>query len=220
MTTSFRDATVALIGVPVRVQTYKNLLYLSLTFPLSLLYFFGLTLGFTVGVSLALILIGLPILLGTLSGATVFASVEAELANRLLGTDIPTRKPDISGDIVESLKTLLADSRTWLDVVYLLFKSGFGIVSLVALVVLPTTAGSLLVTPLTYSSSYNIGFQFDTLSIGPFEGRQLVADTFNEAVLITVLGLVMLFISLHLLNALARISGIVTEALLTPSETN
>lgn len=214
MTTSLRDATTTFVGVPARAQTYRNLLYLGLAFPFGVAYAVGLTLGFSLGVGLAITLLGVPILLATLAGATVFANVEAELANRLLGTDVPTRSPDTSGGVVAATKRLVTDAQTWLDVGYLVSKFGFGIVSFTAVVALAATSASLLFAPLTYSSSYYVGPHFGTLSLGPFEAGRLAVNTFGEAVGVAVVGLAVGLASLHLLNALAETFGVVTEVLL------
>lgn len=218
MTTPLRDAAVAFVGVPARPQTYRNLAYLALAFPLGVAYFVALTTGFSLGVGLAVTLAGVPILLATLAGATLLARVEAELANRLLGTRITARSPDASGGVLRAVKRLVTDVQTWLDVAYLLVKFVLGVVSFTALVGLLSTAGSLLVAPLTYSSAYHVAPEFRPVSVGPFDAGRLVVDTFGEAVGVALAGLVLALVSLHLLNALARLSGVVTEALLDDSE--
>lgn len=218
MTTPFRDAATAFVGVPARAQTYRNLAYLALAFPLGLAYFVALTTGFSLGIGLAITLFGVPILVATLAAATVFARAEAELANRLLGTDVMPRSLDTSGGIVAATKRLVADAGTWLGVAYLLGKFVFGVVSFAALVSTFSLAGSLLVAPLTYSSSYYVGPHLGTLSVGPFESGRLVVDAFGEALVVAGVGVVVGLVGLHLLNGLARVAGTVTEALLDDAD--
>ncbi|WP_157971657.1 sensor domain-containing protein [Halorussus litoreus] len=218
MTTSIRDAATTFVGVPARTQTYRNLVYLAVAFPLGLAYFVGLTFGFSLGAGLAITVVGVPMLLATLAGSTLLTRVEAELANRLLGTSIHTRLPDASGGILDAVKRLVTDANTWIGVAYLFGKFVFGLVSFTALVSLLSAAGSMLVAPLTYSSAYYVGPHFGTLSVGPFESGRLVVNTFGRAVGVAVVGLVLALGSLHLLNALARVAGTVTEALLDVSE--
>jgi len=214
VTTSIRDAATTFVGVPARTQTYRNLLYLGLAFPLGLAYFVGLTFGFSLGVGLALTLVGVPILVATLAGSTLLARFEAELANRLLGTDVRTEVPDASGGVLAAAKRLVTDVGTWLDVGYLFAKFALGLVSFTALVSLLSVSGSLLVAPLTYSSHYYVGLHAGTLSVGPFESGRMVVDTFGEAVVVSVAGAVLGLVSLHLLNGLARLAAGVTEAVL------
>ncbi|WP_244605194.1 sensor domain-containing protein [Halorussus halobius] len=213
-TTPFRDAAAAVVGVPARTQTYRNLLYLLLSFPLGLAYFVALSVGFSAGVGLALTVLGVPLVLATLAGATVLARVEAELANRLLGTEIPTEMTFGSGGVVDAVKRLVTDPGTWLDVVYLGVKFVLGVVSFTALVSLLSASVSLLAAPLTYSSAYTVGLHVGTVSVGPFESGRLVVDTFPEAVGAAVAGLALALASLHALNALARVSAKIAETLL------
>jgi hypothetical protein len=218
VTTTLRDAAASFVGVPARAQTYRNLLYLALAVPLGLAYFVVLSVGLSLGVGLAVTLLGVPILLATLAGATLLTRFEAELANRLLGTDVRTRLPDTSGGLLDATKRLVTDAQTWLDVGYLFAKFVFGVASFTALVSLLSASGSLLVAPLTYSSAYYVGPHLGGLSAGPFESGRLVVDTFGEAVGVAAVGIVLTLVSLHLLNALARISGTVTEALLDAAD--
>jgi hypothetical protein len=212
--TTVRDAATTLVGVPVRAQTYRNLVYLALAFPLGLAYFVGLTVGLSLGVSLAVTWFGIPILLATLAGATLLARFEAELSNRLLGTDIRTHSPDTSGGVLAATKRLVTDTRTWLDAAFLVVKFGLGVGSFAALVTLGSLVGSLLAAPLTYSSNFYVGLRIWTLTVGPLESGRLVVDTLGEAVGVALLGVVVAVASLHVLNAIARLSGTITEALL------
>ena len=76
------------VGVVAEPQTYKNLLYLGLAFPLGMVYYVVLMAGFALGIGLSVLVVGLGILLGTVIGLRYIASVERRLANALLGTAI------------------------------------------------------------------------------------------------------------------------------------
>ncbi|UPV74888.1 sensor domain-containing protein [Halorussus limi] len=217
MTTTIRDAAGALVGVAARPQTYRNLLYLGLAFPLGLTYFVFLSVGLSLGVGLAVTVVGIPILLATLAGATLLATFEAGRANRLLGTDVRTHSLDTSGGVVAAAKRLVTDARTWLDVGYLIVKLGLGTASFAALATLLSLAVGLLAAPLTYSSRYYVGLRLGT-AVGPFESVRFAVDTFGEAVVAAAVGLVIALASLHALNGLARLSGTITEALLDRSD--
>lgn len=218
MTTSLGDAATAFVGVTTRTQTYRNLLYLLLAFPLGVAYFVVLTTGLSVGVGLAITVFGAPILLATLGAAYLLTNVEAALTNRLLGTDVPRASLDTDDGLLAAAKRLVTAPRTWLGVLYLFGKSVFGLVAFVALTTLLSVSVSMLAAPLTYSTAYRIGLRFGTTSFGPFESGALVVNTFPQAVGVAVAGLVVGVVSLHLLNGLARVSGAVTESLFTPSE--
>ena len=140
------------VEVPFRLQTYRNLLYLTLAFPLGLLYFIFLAVGLSVGIGLTITVIGVPIMLAVLAAATGMASFERKLTTYLLGIDIEPpgnvafdRDHDLS--IVERTKTLVTSLGTWKAVVYLASKFLLGMVSFFAITTLLVTAVSLLLVP-------------------------------------------------------------------------
>lgn len=75
-------------GVPFRGQTYWNLAYLLLAFPLGIAYFVVFTVGLALGVSLAILLVGFLVLGVTLLFALALAGFERLLTNWLLRTEI------------------------------------------------------------------------------------------------------------------------------------
>src|SRR5437899_6921604 len=76
-----------------RRQSYMNMLYLLMAFPLGLLYFVLFIIGFSVGTGLAFIGVGLLILLAMLGGAWWLGDFERELTMWWLGITIaPMRR--------------------------------------------------------------------------------------------------------------------------------
>ena len=83
----------SVLGAVVNLQTYKNIAYLLMSFPLGLAYFLFLVIGFSVGFGLSFIVIGIPILIFILSMLPLLAEFERNLANILLGTEITSPNP-------------------------------------------------------------------------------------------------------------------------------
>jgi hypothetical protein len=75
-------------GVVIKGQTYLNLLYLLLAFPLGIAYLIFLITGIVLGVPLTLLLVGFLILAIVALGWWVFASFERLLAIWLLRIEI------------------------------------------------------------------------------------------------------------------------------------
>ena len=63
-------------GAVLRGQTWLNLAYLLLAFPTGLVYFIVLVVGISLGVALAILVVGLGILLATLAAWRGMAAVE------------------------------------------------------------------------------------------------------------------------------------------------
>ena len=75
-------------GSVIRLQTYRNLLYLLLAFPFGILYFVALTTGLTLGIGLVVTLLGIPLLITVVVGSRRLAAFERAVANKLLGLAI------------------------------------------------------------------------------------------------------------------------------------
>ena len=213
------------LGAPFRGQTYRNLLYLALAFPLGIGYFTGLVTGAALGVGLLITLVGLPILLVTLSATTLAASLEAWLATRLVGVDasVPAILREstleevfvLPGDgFLDATGRLLTASSTWTSVVLVLSKFVFGIVSFVALVTSGAVTATMVAAPFVYEdATVNLGPMREA-GVGAYSVGPWVVDTLPEALVVAAGGLVVAVLALNLLNLLAGVQARYTAALL------
>jgi hypothetical protein len=199
-----------ILGVVIEPQTYKNLLYLIVAFPLGLAYYVTLTVGLSLGIGLAVLLVGFPILFGTLLGVRAIASFERKVANALLGTQIrrPSDVPDGDG-LIETATGHLQAASTWKGLGFVLVKFWFGIISFVLVVSLLGTALELLLTPVAPGLL--------EIQVGGIEIESLV-ETPTEMVIGVLVGIVMTIASLHVLNGLASVTERVAVSLLGPGE--
>ena len=210
---------------PLRAQTYKNILYLALAFPLGLIYFVGLALGVALGVGLLVTWIGLPILYGTVLAATVASKTEAVMARSLGGVNaaFPTfhTEFDISDELVfpgegfiHALNHLMSSRTTWTSVGLVLAKFGFGLFSFIVLTVSVTVTGVLLTAPFIYEDpDWALGMG-GMIVDGRYSVGPLVVDTLPEALGVAVIGIVFVFLALNLLNSLAQFHAHYTAKLL------
>jgi len=183
-------------GVVIRGQTYLNLLYLFLSFPLGLFYFILLLVGFSLGFGLSVLGIGLLILAGMLAIWWGLIAFERQLAIGLLRVRIsPMRRTDTGGTALwPRFKAFLANPVTWKGLVYLVAKLPIGIISFIALVTAITVTGGLIAAPFIYPySEIDLGF--------------MQVETLNQALIASVIGILAGFVSLNLLNGLAYLSG-------------
>lgn len=179
-------------------QTFRNLLYLLMSFPLGLIYFIFLVVGLSLGIGTAIIWIGAFVLIGTFLAVKGFTAFERKIASGLLQTTIPSRtvaRPlpiNVERTVFEKAWALMTSRESWAGIVYLLVKFPMGIVSFVLAVALIPTALTLTVSPL--------------LSMIPPLEMNLGAwkiDTPYEAAPFSLVGIVLMFFSLHILNGMA-----------------
>jgi len=216
MSTATRDRGGPLrrfLGAPFSPQTYSNLAYLALAFPLGMAYFIGITIGLSFGGALVIVWVGVPILLGTIAAATVIAGFEAALARRLVGTDAPapatlrgfdpSNVPRPGDGVIAAVVRFLLRPTTWTSLLLVLVRFVFGVVAFSALVATGATVASALGAPLLYDQA-GVTYQFAGYTV----------TTVESALAVSGLGVVGVFVGLHLLNWLAEIGAAVTAALL------
>ncbi|MFD1588448.1 sensor domain-containing protein [Halorientalis brevis] len=192
-------------------QTYKNLLYLVLTFPLGLAYFVIVVVGFALGLGLSVLLVGLGILLATGIGLRVIASFERRLANTLLGTEItaPTDVEQTTDGLIETVTAYFEASSTWRGLGFVLLKFWLGILSLILLITFLGTAIELTLLPL---------FTDGVLNVQVVGWR--VAHSFQtptQRLLAVPGGVVLGIVAVHILNAYARTNASIAVSLLGPT---
>ncbi|WP_440991506.1 sensor domain-containing protein [Haloarchaeobius baliensis] len=226
---SLLDVLRAVFGVPFRRRTYGNLAYLALQFPLGIAYFTTFVTLLALGAGLSVVLVGVPLLLGTLVLATGVVRVEAVLADTLLSVDVRSRSVsvDLDDGALAYATDLVLDPGTYVGLAFLLAKLFVGVVTFTLLTFFASLTGALLAAPFLYDSPGSYRFFYDTtLTFAP-EIRfvqdlwsitfapvvtlsEWNVDTLGESLVVAAFGLALLVVSLHVLNALARGLGVVT----------
>ena len=190
-------------GVVARGQSYLNIIYLLLAFPLGTFYFVFLVTGLSLGFGMIITLVGIPILLLVLGGSWVLCKIERNVAVALLKEQIPPLSiQPTSGGLWPRVKALLAHRVTWTGVLYLLLKFPIGIATFTIAVTLVSVTLGLLFAPIWAWTS-------DPLTWGGW-----TFDPFPWSWILTLIGIPMLFISLHLMNGAAFMSGRLARVML------
>jgi two-component system phosphate regulon sensor histidine kinase PhoR len=149
-------------------RTWLRILYLFLAFPLGMLYFIVIVTGLSVGFGLAVIVVGFPILVGTLLCWLLFGRIERELAIHLLGARIrPMSVPDqVNRTMWQRLLKTLGDAVTWKSLAYVTLEFPFGIISFTLAITLITVSLSLILYPVGYAVSTALYHQFPSQAQG------------------------------------------------------
>lgn len=182
--------------------TYRRLLYLGLAFPLGLLYFVSLVAGLASGGSLIWTIPGLALTMFVVVAARWYGDLEVELARKLVGIEI--RRPptwyERDAPLREQARQLLSDPSTWTGLLYLFAQFAWGVLMCVFLVTGFTVSVAFIAAPAMLDG------------LGPFEairgdtamelGRWSV-DSQPDAWILSVLGLLLLLMMVHAVNAIA-----------------
>jgi hypothetical protein len=184
-------------------QTYKNLAYSLLAFPTGLAYFLFISIGLALGGSLAVVLIGLPILLGVVIGIHGILGFERALARELLDASFITpQEVERPGENLLVRSSRLLISPNWIKgVIFLFLKFPFGIGSFVLGVITLAMMFGVMLAPIFYTSA-NIDVMGNTI------------NSFPEALAYGVIGLIFVPFLMKFNNATARVWRTITENLL------
>ena len=199
-----RDLLDVLFGPATDARTYLKLLYLLLGFPLGIVYFIFLIFGLSLGVGLAIIFVGVPILIGVFFACSGLGSFERLMAQSMLHLSIPPPpRPAPAPGVWAKLKSLFGNPATWKSLFYLLVKFPFGVAAFVVLITAFSLSVGLILAPLTYSTlSMDFGFY--------------QVNSKDEATVCCLVGVVLLLVSFHLVNGLAFVWGRFAQLMLGP----
>ncbi len=190
-------------GVITKGRTYLNLIYLSLVFPLGLLYFVYLITGLSLSAGLLILIISIPFILVFVLSWWGFIHLERLQAHYLLGIKLDP----INGKETRFFSRCwewIRHPLNWKGLLFLLIKFPFGIVTFVIGTILLSIVSVLIAAPFYYSDAEI----YEIVAFGK------IIDTLPEALLVSLIGLALLFPVLHICNAVAFVWKKMSELLL------
>ena len=190
-----RSAVTGFFAVAKRPQTWLNVLFHWLAFPLGLFYFIFLVVGLSLGFGLLVVWVGIPILLVVAGAWWLFGSFERIQAMYLLGADVgpAPRSWEAADGIWAKLKAHFGNGATWRDLAYLFAKLPLGIASFVLAVTAVSVVFWLAAFPAAWYWDFTIVDWGSTADGG-------YTPTWWQAVLAVPAAILAFFAVLHVLN--------------------
>ena len=174
-----------------------------LAFPLGLAYFVFLVVALSVGISLTIVMVGIPLLVLSVVLWRLMARLERVQARVLLGATVPSGPPIWRGEegFWQNIKSLVGSGATWLEFVFLVLKFPVGIVSFVLWVTGLSVVVAFIGAPfLQYFGWFTVG------------GERI--DSWPLAFVLVPVGILALFVWLHVMNGWSWVSARLAEQLL------
>lgn len=198
-------------------QTYLSLTYLMLSFPLGVFYFVFIATGFSLGIGLIPIFIGIPLLYIFMISVKCLMKFERKMAALFLGMNIngnPVRREKGVGILIK-FRDELFDVELWKAFIYLILKFFFGIIIFGLCVSLVSLSLGLIAAPVVYQIvEYNLNmdgglhFNIDGIQINGLLGFLGISATpMQEMLMFMLLGVFIGIGSLHLFNKTAYLMG-------------
>jgi len=187
-------------------QTWLNVLYLLISFPLGLLYFILLVTGLSLGVGLIILIFGIFILIAVLAMSYWFARFERKLAISMLNIKInPVEVRQSKPGMMSRFRAMLSNAFTWKGMFFLFLKFPLGVFSFSLTISLLSASLGLISAPFFHNAYW---YDFD---IGTYA---YTINSIEGSLLACLIGILLLFASLWVINILAWFMGQLAKLLL------
>lgn len=173
------------------MRVFRRAGYLLLSLPLGVIWFTLISTLVSTGIGLAITLIGIPILIGTVYALRWMAQAERAMVRAMLDVDVEAHYRDVRDPSWwPGFQARLSDPQTWKDLVYLVLQLPIGIVWFVLTTVFISLPILLIGAPVFF-------FSIDTDPDIGLEG----------AIGLSILGLPLAWLSLRVIDGLAWLHG-------------
>jgi hypothetical protein len=136
--------------LPAPATALHDATYLALALPIGVVSFSFVITGLSLAAGLAITLLGIPVLLGTLLGARLLAQLERLRATPVLGERLSGPERMLYGSWWERTKTLVTDPASWRDLVWAFMLGPIGVAGFTVAVTAWSTVLGLITSPLWY----------------------------------------------------------------------
>ena len=203
-----RDGTLArFFGVYRDPSAYLALLYMLLSLVTGVVYFTYASVGVSLSAGLAILIIGVPFFLLFVGISRVIALAEGRMVESMLGTRMPRRPvhPGAPASWLQRIGEMLKDPRTWGTLLYLFLMLPLGVCYFTFAFTGIVVSLAMFLAPIAVLLAY--------AGIVHIEGT---VEMHHPALLplISILGIVLLTVTMHLARGIGYLHGQLAKSLL------
>ncbi|TXH77238.1 MAG: hypothetical protein E6Q88_01860 [Lysobacteraceae bacterium] len=216
---SSRSIVGRFFGVIAEPRTYAALFYMLLSLATGVFYFTWAVTGISLSLGLGILIIGIPFVILFFGSVRMFSLLEGRIVETMLGERMP-RRPLYSSrgkPLLSRIGEMFTDPRNWSSMVYMLLMLPLGVIYFTLAVTLLSVSLSFVASPFLVALGIaEISSDFDGwiwlglvdgISNVPFGGPLML-------LLIFVLGVALLFATLHLARGIGYLHGQLAKHLL------
>jgi uncharacterized membrane protein len=194
-------------GVYAESRTWTALFYSLLALGTGIVYFTVTVTGLSMSLGFAILIVGIPFFLLFVGFTRVLALAEGRLVEGLLGQRMPRRPryPQKGRPMMERIKEMLSDRRTWTTMLYFLLMLPLGVVYFTVAVTGLAAGLSLILGPLSAFLFHGEGLNID--------GVYVTAEPMIGLIAVP-LGILLLTLVLHLIRGIGTMHGGLAKNLL------
>lgn len=206
-------------GVAADSHTYGALFYLVLTLATGVFYFSWAAAGISLSLGLSILIIGLPFIVLFIGSTRALSLLEGRIVETMLGVRMPRRPPYPTQEktLKKRIGAMFTDVRIWTTLLYMLLMLPLGVAYFSIVVSLLGVAAFGIAMPVAMvlfhpwlADMYVNQVVLVDWGFGPH-----VPGT-GELVVMFVIGVLLVFATLHLARALGRLHVRIARSLLVP----
>ena len=207
-----RYSSGSIFGIYADPRAYLSLLYMLLTLVTGIAYFTFAVTGLSLSIGLAILIIGVPFFLLFIGATRIVALAEGRIVETLLGTRMPRRPayPDRETPFLQRILEMLKDPRTWGTLLYLLAMLPLGLFYFTFAVVGLVVSAATIIAPI-FVLLYHAG-------LVTIDGTVTLESPHPALLpLISILGVLLLTVTMHLARGIGYLHGQLAKTLLVAS---
>ena len=216
-----RSAFGRFFGVIADPHTYGALFYMLLALATGIFYFAWAVTGLSMSAGFAVMIIGVPFFLLFMASVRGLSLVESRIVEGMLGVRMPRRPPYTQRERpwLQRIAAMLTDPRTWATLLYMLLMLPLGIAYFTTVVVLTSVSLALISTPILKAVADATHLEYESCVGAPDWVCALAgwSTSWSGVVVWCVLGILLLFATLHLVRGIGHMHGALAKHLLVKS---
>lgn len=195
-------------GIAADPRAYAALFYMVLALATGVFYFAWVVIGISLSAGFAALIIGIPFLILFLGSIRMLSLLEGRIVEVMLGERMP-RRPlygNRGRPLMQRIKDMFLDPRTWSTVLYFLAMLPLGVVYFALAVSLVAVSVSLVLAPLAMLPDVHVTLWMFGMDV-PAEAPWMLP-------VLSAIGVLLLFATLHLARGVGRLHGLFAKHLL------
>ncbi|MGA9423106.1 MAG: sensor domain-containing protein [Rhodanobacteraceae bacterium] len=202
-------------GVGADARAYAAMFYMLLALPTGIFYFVWTVVGISLSLGTMILIIGLPLAALFIGTLRMLSLIEGRIVEVMLGERMPRRPLYSESDqpLLRRIGAMFTDPRTWSTMFYMLLRLPLGIAYFVIAVVGTVVPVAFVVAPVAHLL-WGVGvIRIDDNTVFASTSYWNVPPIVIEPLLF-VLGVLLLFATLHLARGIGRFQGALAKHLL------
>lgn len=205
-------------GVAADARTYGALFYMLLALATGIFYFTWAVTGISLSFGLSVLIIGIPFVVLFLGSVRGLSLLEGRIVEVMLGVRMPRRPPypAVQGlSLMKRIGAMFTDGRTWGTLFYMLLMLPLGIIYFTIAITLISVSLAFTGAPIELLlARAGVDDDFLTNHVTIDWGFGAHTPGWGDAWLLCLIGIVLLFVTLHLVRGLGRMHGQIAKNLL------